>query len=285
MIDKLELKTQQPETKSCSIKAKAIAQNNCSQTVDKSIYNSKGSSVYFCGLVRGLSRVEEDIANELRQFMVDGKRKFNEHSIRDFMEHIQKAKTTEDKKFMREALDALLLDEENQMKYMSDGRVVRNVFNDYEPKDLNKVLKSFVDRSEEDKFALLDFAEYELRNATDPMTSFNNLPRKTQDDLLKLIHKVKDLHYGDMMADNGLDTEACDGLYDLFKVAMYAHEDLSKLSAVEAKLYKQEQLEIIRSDIDYWQKCDKFADEKQKQKTIAFAKDVLNYFEKTFCAN
>ncbi len=280
MINKVELKTQPNEIKACSSKPEFSASNNEPVQVQKSIYNSKGSNVYFCGLVRGLSVAEEVIAEKFRTFVEYGRRRFNEHDIRDLMEHVKRAKTQEEKEFVFDAVNALLDPVE---KYKLDDRVVRQVANEVDNDVLNRTLKVTEGRSEDAKWAILDFADYETRHATNPMQTFARLPKETQDELTGILEKLQKVRYaGNPMRGDDLSLEASDSLYDLFKVVMYAHEDLPKLNPAERQKYLLEQLDIIGGDIRHWQTTDEIESPELRQQVVNFSKDLLHYFTDKF---
>ena len=267
MIKKVELQTQQSELlKACQAKPQSAMQEEVS-SIEKSLYNTKGSNVYFCGMVKCLNQAEEVLADGLRAIKENGRKKFNEHDVRDIMEALRKNSKAEDKE---------------EVLIMSKSLLDPDWGLEVDNKTFKRVVGALANRTEEERYAILEFAQYEARNATNPMNTFTKLPKETQDELTGFLHDIKELRYGDLFADNELDPEMGDGLYDLFKVAMYAHEDLPKLSAAQAKLYKQEQMEIIASDIEYLQKYDQYKTPEQKEKVVQFAKNIHEYFSKTF---
>lgn len=279
MIKKVELQPQINETKACDNKPQTCVQMAEPQQVEKSIYNSKGSNVYFCGMVRGLTHAEEIIAEGFREFVQYGKRKFNEHDIRDIMDIVKRGKTKEEKEFMLDAVNALL---DPVTKERVSGKIVRDVAVEVDNKVIKKTLLAMEGKSEEAKCAILDFADYEIRHATDPMTSFVKLPKATQDELTGFLERIQSIRYGNPMRGEDLSLEAGDSLYDLFKVVMYAHEDLPKLSPADRQKYLLEQLEVIGSDIRAWQKNDEVQSPEQRQQIVNLAKDMLHYFTDKF---
>ena len=280
MINKVELKTQQTEMKTCQNKPEISVKNNDEPQIEKSIYNSKGSNVYFCGLVRGLSVAEEAIADNFRTFIENGRRKFNEHDIRDIMDIVKRGKTNEEKEFMFDVVNALLDPIEKQKV---DEKVVRQVVNEIDNVTLKRTLLALEGKSEEGRWAIIDFADYEARHATNPMSTFIKLPKETQDELTVLLEKIRTVRYADNpMKDDDLTLEAGDSLYDLFKVVMYTHEDLPKLNPAERKTYLLEQLDIIGGDIRNWQKTDEIKSPEMREKVVGLTKDILYYFTDKF---
>lgn len=278
MVNKIGLNAQYLETKASQSKPELPAQGEVKE-LEKSIYNSKGSNVYFCGLVRGLSQFEEVIADGFRSFMENGKRKFNEHDIRDIMDAVKKAKTPEEKRFMLDAT-AALLDVESKIKL--DDKVVKNVMNSVDNADVKKALKAIEQRPEEECYAILDFANYEFRNATDPLTSFINLPKSTQDEMVLFLQKIKAVGDGSPMSTSELSVEASDNLYDLFKVVMYAHEDLPKLNPAERQKYLLEQLDVIGGDIRSAMKNYEIEAPETRKQIVDLEKEMLYYFTDKF---
>ncbi|MBE7710051.1 MAG: hypothetical protein E7Z93_06365 [Cyanobacteria bacterium SIG32] len=279
MIKKVELQSQINETKVCNNKPQTPVQTIEPQQVEKSIYNSKGSNVYFCGMVRGLSYAEEVIADGFREFVANGRRKFNEHDIRDIMDIVKRGKTKEEKEFMLDAVNALLDPVE---KNRLDGGSVRIVTEEVDNKAIKKTLLAMEGKSEEARSAILDFADYEIRHSTDPMTSFIQLPKETQDDLTSFLERIQGVRYGNPMRGEDLGLEAGDSLYDLFKVVMYAHEDLQKLNPAERQKYLLEQLDVIGGDIRHWQKTDEIQSPEQRRQIVNLSKDMLYYFTDKF---
>ena len=137
-------------------------------------------------------------------------------------------------------------------------------------------------KSEEARSAILDFADYEIRHSTDPMTSFIQLPKETQDDLTSFLERIQGVRYGNPMRGEDLGLEAGDSLYDLFKVVMYAHEDLQKLNPAERQKYLLEQLDVIGGDIRHWQKTDEIQSPEQRRQIVNLSKDMLYYFTDKF---
>ena len=143
-----------------------------------------------------------------------------------------------------------------------------------------KLVKTIAERPEDERFAILQFAQSEIEKAAKPMETFFNLPYKIQDGLTKLLCKIDDVNESFLFKDDYARMSTIDSLYDTFRVALYGHEDMADIDKIFRGSYKKENLEILKSDYNYYKKQDVFKNDLAKEKVLSVVQSITDYFEK-----
>ena len=230
--------------------------------VDVSLYKQSGLSVAFCGLVRGADYAEENCIRFLRKIRENRRRKFDEQDIKEMLGYLKREKEPDNKEnVLREVF---CLESESDVKLPS--------------KDfLKRALKLITGRPEDERFAVLEFAQHELNCAVKPLEAFSNISEQKQNKLIKIlknINELNDIPYS--AAEPALVVES-ESLYDLFRVLVYAEDDLAKLSKAEANTYKVDTYHLIKDDLEFFKKQN-YPNENIKKKVNTVTQNIYNYF-------
>lgn len=237
-------------------------QNN---SIQKSIYNSKGTNIYFGCLAKGADIVENECIDLLRSARYGRYRRFDENDITEILSKLKVVKKPEDKKNI--LLETLELDEE-----------YTGVFADN--KFFKRVLGLVANKSEQERFAILEFAANELQNAVRPLETFAKLSDAKQQNLAKLLVNIDDVNRQTFFKDNDTRVRAINALYDTFRVPLYSHDDIANMNVFRVPSYKNKYRQILNDDMDYYRKQDGYADAAAKSKVISVVDNIINYFEK-----
>lgn len=231
--------------------------------VETSLYDLKGGNVYFGALVKPHNSIEADCIQFLRKIRENRCRKFTEPDIDDMLQSLNKEKNSEEKVNVLKEIFCLECDEY--------GKTPNKNF-------LKQTLDLISGRKEDDRFAILAFAQHELNNAVKPLEPFYSLPAEKQNKLiniLKDINNVTDMGYQGMLNSSDYNLEA---LYDTFRILVYAEDDLAKLSKQEAvNTYKVETFHTLKDSIEYF-KSYNYPNENIKQKVKAAVDNIQQYF-------
>lgn len=232
--------------------------------IQKSLYKNKGMNIYFGCLAKGADIFENECIDLLRSLRLPVKRRFSEYDITDIVEKLKVVKQQEDKKNI--LMEALELDEEYT------GKIPSAEF-------FKKVVGLVAHRPEQERFAILEFAADELKNATKPLETFSKLSAANQDNLCKLLVEIDDVNRQSLFKNDEARENIVGALYDTFRVPMYAQEDISKIDSMGRTVYKNENLQILKEDMDFYKKQDVYADETAKSRILDVVEHILSYYE------
>ena len=230
--------------------------------IDVSLYNQKGLAVPFCGLVKGADYIEENCINFLRKIRESRRRKFDEYDIKEMLDSLRKEQDSTNKEGILK--EVFLIESEEAGKTP--------------PKDfIKRTLKLTAGRPEGERFAILEFAQYELNNATKPLEAFSNLNVEKQNKLVKILKDINDIN--EMPYSNPMTSveQNLDSVYDLFRVLVYAEDDLSKLSGSAADKYKIDTYHMLRDDMEFFNN-QSYPNEHIRNKVNATVKNIYEYF-------
>ncbi len=96
--------------------------------------------------------------------------------------------------------------------------------------------------------------------------------------MVKILNKINNINEPGLFKSDKARIETIDSLYDLFRVPVYAEEDLRHMSQTQADTYKLEQLHLLRDDVKFFQKDKYYSDDKTKSKVTSTAYQIYNYF-------
>ena len=225
------------------------------KSVETSIYNTKSSNVWFGGVLRFKNPLEEECAQFLRKVREKRCRKFTDFDISEMLNSLQKENEPSNRK--------TLLEEIFYIKPVQSGNVPDSAF-------YKRLLNMISGRPEDERYSILEFAQYEFDRVKNPILSLSKLPEDKQNKLVKILKKINDVDY--MYCENSGKCKRYNPevLYDIFRTLVSAEEDLVKLGKQEADSYKIETFHILKSDREYLKKipCSD-VNVKQKEK-IAF---------------
>lgn len=234
-----------------------------SGSIQKSLYKEKGVHIPFCGLAKGQDFIEESCISMLRKVRENRFRKFAEDDIREILADLKKSKSPDEKPHIIQ--EALTLEDE-----AAGGLPSKNF--------IKKVIKLTAGKSEEERFALLEFAQRELQTSTAPLEAFSKISEEKQTKLTRILTAINDANETKYYKSKDAQTKTIDSIYDIFNTAVYAHDDLPKLDINEADKYKLNALKILHSDKKYIQNMNTFSDENAKTKILNIADSIMNYF-------
>lgn len=261
MINNVNLYSVQPRY--CRLNNRKQAEPQTYTPVQTSLYNTKGLNLSFGSIVKGQDFIEEECIRMLRKVRENRYRKFAEDDIKEIITELHSAqKPSEKQNILQEVLE--VENEDNGSK--PDKKMIK------------QLVHLIAGRPEAERFAILEFAENELKYTTEPLTAFNNIPRKKQDKLVKILNKINNINEPGLFKSDRARIETIDSLYDLFRVPVYAEEDLRHMSKTQADSYKLEQLHLLRDDVKFFQKDKYYSDEKTKSKVTSTAYQIYNYF-------
>lgn len=261
-IEKVNLKY--PNYQNTAPEENKINTVSCSRTsVQKSLYTEKGVYIPFCGLAKGQDFIEETCIKMLRKVREHRYRKFAEDDIREILTDLRKVNNPEEKPHIIQ--EALTLENENSCESPSKHFVKR-------------VINLTAGKPEDERFAILEFAQHELNYATEPLAAFSKIPEEKQTKLLPILKQINEANDTEMFNSIHGHTETITSLYDIFRTAVYAHDDISKLTVPEANAYKVETLKSMNEDKKFMEKLDFYADKQSKENIISIVDNVMNYF-------
>lgn len=233
-----------------------------SSNVETSIYKQKGVNIPFCGLAKGADIFEENCINFLRKIRQGRCRKFDEYDIKEMLKSLRQEKDSSNKESVLKEIFCLEPDELTAAP----------------SKDLLKrTLKLTAGRGEDERFAILEFAQHELNYATKPLEAFSNLPAEKQDKLIKILKDINDINDVSYPNHGEITNQNLDEVYDFFRTLVYSEDDLSKLSGPAADRYKIDTYHLIKDDIEYFKKQD-YKNENVRNKVNTVIQNIHNYF-------
>ncbi len=230
-----------------------------------SLYDTKGVNVHFGSLARGINAIENECIDILRDARIGRSRRFSEYDIEDIIKNLKFVKDQQEKPDIVKSVMAL---DEEHCGVLPDVDMFK------------KLVKTIAERPEDERFAILQFAQSEIEKAAKPMETFFNLPYKIQDGLTKLLCKIDDVNESFLFKDDYARMSTIDSLYDTFRVALYGHEDMADIDKIFRGRYKKENLEILKSDYNYYKKQDVFKNDLAKEKVLSVVQSITDYFEK-----
>ena len=239
--------------------------------IQTSLYNQKGLNVSFGCLAKGIDEAEEVCIKLLRKARIQkisrtkgaSPRKFDEQDIKEIITSIRKIEKPEDKTHIIE--EVLTIEDDQGLKP--------------EKGIIKKLVKLIADKPEEERFALLEYAENDLKTVYEPLNAFINLPKEKQNGLIGLLKEITDVNETKLFKSNQAQTETIDSLYEHFREVLYAEEELLKLPPAKANDFKLQTIDVLNNDIKYYINVpDNFADPKAQNKIINVAHKVFSYF-------
>lgn len=251
--------------KICNQKQNSIPKNYnvAKPKLDVSIYNQKGLNLPFCGLAKGLDEAEEACIYMLRKVREGRMRKYPENEIKEIITSLRQIKNPEDKK--------AVLEEIFEVKDEYQGKKLE--------KDLiKKIIDINANRPENQRYAVLEFAQNEISNSTKPMNSFSKLPKEVQDKLIPILEDIESINERKLFKSTKVQNEIINNLYEEFRVPVYAHEDLNILQGQKAIDYKIENAKMLNSDKKYINNLDGYANKTSKEKINTILEKIFNYY-------
>ena len=234
-----------------------------SRGLQKSLYNEKGVYIPFCGLAKGQDFIEETCISLLRKARENRCRKFTEDDIREILTDLRKTKSPEEKPhIIQEALTI----ENPETGEQPSKNFIKNV------------IKLTAGSHEAERFAILEFAQNELKTAAAPLETFLQLPEDKQSKLTKILKEINDANATELYKTEDTRIETIDSAYDIFRTAVYAHDDISRLGTHDADAYKIKTLKMLYSDKNYMQNLDVYSCDNAREKIVSIAQNVINYF-------
>lgn len=231
--------------------------------LQNSLYNTKGVYIPFCGLAKGQDFIEESCISLLRKARENRCRKFAEDDIREILTDLRKSKSPEDKPHIIQ--EALTIENPETGEQPSKNFI-------------KKVIKLTAGKPEAERFALLEFAQSELKTAAAPLKVFSQLPEDKQTKLTKILKEINNANDKELYKSKDDWIETIDSAYDIFRTAVYAHDDISRLDARDADAYKIKTLKMLYSDKNYMQNLDVYSCDNAREKIVSIAQNVINYF-------
>lgn len=245
-------------------KDKALSEQPRQGQVDVSLYDTKGISIPFCGLAKGADFVEESCIKMLRKVRESRFRKFDEYDISDMIKSLRKEDNSEDKVTLLKEVFCLESSEDGKLP---DKNIIKNV------------LDVIAGRPQDERFAVLEFSQYEINNATRPMEAFCSLPKLTQDKLIDILKNIEKLCItNDMNSEQKTSVpKVLEALYDTFRVIVYAEDDLSKLKPAQINDYKVQTFHLLKDNVKYFENI-AYPNEKTKLTVKNIVEDINKYF-------
>lgn len=258
-IDKISFTAPHMNYNNNSVNINSYASERNYQT---SVYNTKGLNVYFGSLAKGDDVYENKCIKNLRAVREGRMRKFNEDEIKEIITSLKKVDNPAEKiDVLAEALT--LLDEPVTAP-------------------TTKFIKQIVDvnagRTEDERFAVLEFAKNELEVATKPFEAFYSISKENQDKLVKILTKISELNENELYESEELRDKTLDSLYDIFRIPVYAHDDLTKSGKVESSEIKTESLKLLYDELKEVKQADDSLQDVTHKKVVEVTEDIFNYF-------
>ena len=83
-----------------------------------------------------------------------------------------------------------------------------------------------------------------------------------------------------MFKNDNARASAVDALYDTFRVALYAHDDMADVEKIFRGSYKRKNLELLKSDYAYYDRFDGYKSDDAKRLVLDVVDEITGYFEK-----
>lgn len=236
---------------------------NADKQVQTSIYNTKGLNIAFGSLAKGQNYIEEECIHLLRKVREGRCRKFAEDDISEIISDLRKNKNTSE-----------------QPNVLQEVLTVENSENGQKPDKhfIKKLVKLVADNPEDERFAILEFAENELKTSTSPLSEFSNIPPENKKKLAVILKEISNINEPELFKSENARNEILDSLYDRFKVAVYAHEDLKTLPTAQKDAYRIEKINLLKDDMKFFQNSNNYANNTSKTKTESVARQIYDYF-------
>ena len=246
-------------------KAAAAPAANYESGIQTSLYKTKGMNVYFGSLVKGADLIENQCIDILRAARDGVKRRFAENDIEDILVNLKPVKNPKEKP---EILQQVLALDGEFSGVVPDRKMFKNL------------VGLISEKPEHVRYAILQFAENELQNSTKPMETFMKLPYRVQNDLTKLLVTIDDVNNDFLFKNDNARASAVDALYDTFRVALYAHDDMADVEKIFRGSYKRKNLELLKSDYAYYDRFDGYKSDDAKRLVLDVVDEITGYFEK-----
>lgn len=258
-IDKINFTAPHMNYNNNSVSINSYASERNYQT---SIYNTKGLNVYFGSLAKGDDVYEDECIKCLRAVRDGRRRKFDEDEIKEIITSLKKVESSEEKpEVLSEALT--LLEEPVTAP-------------------TTKFIKQIVDinagRPEDERFAVLEFAENELEVATKPFEAFYSIPKENQDKLVKILTKISELNENELYESEELRDKTLNSLYAVFRIPVYAHDDLIKAGNAESSEIKTESLKLLYDELKEVKQADDSIHDVPHKKVVDVTQNLFEYF-------
>lgn len=235
--------------------------------LETSIYNQKGVTLPFCGLVKGLNTTEDACIKMLRKVRDGRCRMFTENDISEMITDLRKIPPKEEKeKILEEVLSI-----KNEETYEKPDRFF-----------IKHLIKLISGRPETERYAIIDYALYDLETAKEPLAVFAKLPLEMQNSLAKLLTKINDVNDNTFYISDNARQDTIESLYDHFRVLIYAEDDMKKLPPDKAKQYKFDALSDLKSDLKFFENINGYSGKEGKTKIVSVSKKIYNYFLEKF---
>lgn len=234
-----------------------------SRDIETSIYKQKGLNISFGCLAKGADEAEKICIGLLRKVKEGRRRKFAEDDIEEIIESIKNIKNPEDKKNI---IEEVLTIQDNSTGLKPDKHIIK------------KLVKLVADKPEQERYALLEYAENDLKTVIEPLNAFIRLPKEKQNGLINILKDITDVNEEKFFTTKDAKDETIDTLYEHFRELLYADEELSRHPA-KAKDLKLQTVDLLSDDLKYFINGeDMYSDPKAQNKVVKVAHDVLNYF-------
>lgn len=212
--------------------------------IQTSIYNQKGVTLPFCARFKPLNFCEGNCVRMLRKIKDGTRQRFLQNDINEIMTSLQKKENPAE---MERYLDSLI-------EALSEI--------EYDKHSFKRIIQLTADKSEDEKYTILAFADHELQNAVEPLKAFVELPADKRERLMPFLKRIH-------LDQSSEDTTAA--LYDTFRTLVYAEEDMSKLSGDALNKYKVDTCIMLRDNIGYFEN-------RADENSVSIAKDIYYYF-------
>lgn len=242
-----------------------------SENIQTSIYNQKGVQIPFCGIAKGIDEAENLCIKLLRGERIQkltrsrgaSPRKFDEYDIKEILTILKKTENPEDKPHIIEEV-LQLENETNGIK--PDKDIIKNV------------IKLISGKPEAERYGILEYTMNDLKNGVKPIEELSKLPEEKQNKLVKILKNISDINEHELFVSEKAKDETLDSLYDTFRIALYAEDDLSKLDISQANAYKLDKINILNQDRKYFNDLPNYSTQEAKEKIISVSNSILNYF-------
>ncbi len=245
-LDSVKFNTYKPLTQSVKPQTPQTDNDTSTPKFETSIYKQKGVTIPFCAWAKGLNEVEEECIKLFRKARENRCRKYTEPEIIEFMNIIREGHKGKDQVELVKTLfelDGKIFEKNNDFSKIFNPRKAKRRGRPKvkEPKKdpidaklINNILNTTKNRSEQEYYAVLEFANHELNaGAVEPLGAFVNLAPEYQNKFLKLmteINSINDMEKCPTIQDI-VDKDTMFNLYENLRHAIYMTEDLPKLDA------------------------------------------------------
>ena len=278
-IDKINTPNLKPQSiQTTEVQNTQVETATCENQIETSLYNQKGVQIPFKGFF--WTKHTQKIENECIELLAgarNGRYKlFTPSEAKKILTTLEQETNELERPNIIKEVFALSWDDTIPTAgakidlYNIDGEPISRNF-------VQKLIKLNAGRSENDRLAIIEFARYELDNgATEPLGAFFKLSEERIQELTPFLRRIADINYEDAGSDEIYQKNVPE-LYDHFRCLVYGIDDLSKPgSRLSKQKIKDELLEVINGDIDFFKKHD-YPSEENKQKILELLKDMNEY--------